>query len=168
MFYYRKLILKEGFKIGNKICTCFGHREVSKNIAGVLSEVVEDLVLSCGVTEFWTGGMGKTDEIFAAVVRNLKNKYPNIKLVLIKPYITSELRNNPNYYKNTFDSVVIPNVVVEVNYKCAIPKRNEWMVYNSDFVITYVCKNTGGAYNAKNYARKMGKIIFEVNDMLTD
>lgn len=130
--------------------------------------MVEDLVLSCGVTEFWTGGMGKTDEIFAAVVRNLKNKYPNIKLVLIKPYITSELRNNPNYYKNTFDSVVIPNVVVEVNYKCAIPKRNEWMVYNSDFVITYVCKNNGGAYNAKNYARKMGKIIFEVNDMLTD
>ena len=140
MFYYRKLILKEGFKIGNKICTCFGHRETYKDFSRILSELLEDLILSQGVTEFWTGGMGNFDEIFAAVVRNLKNKYPNIKLVLIKPYITSELRNNPNYYKNTFDSVVIPNVVVEVNYKCAIPKRNEWMVYNSDFVITYVCK----------------------------
>ena len=44
MFYYRKLILKEGFKIENKICTCFGHRETYRPFSRNLSEVLEDLI----------------------------------------------------------------------------------------------------------------------------
>ncbi len=167
MFYYRKLIPKEGSKIENKICTCFGHREVFADISGVLSEVIEDLILSCGVTIFWTGGMGETDEIFASTVRQLKEKYPQIKLILIKPY-TRDLRREKLCFRNIYDDVVIPDAVAGANYRQAIPMRNEWMIYNSNFIITYVNPNKhfGGAYNAKRYAQKNQKIIFEINDML--
>lgn len=137
-------------------------------ISGVLSEVIEDLILSCGVTEFWTGGMGKTDELFACTVRKLKHRYPQIKLILIKPYITGELKKNKTYYKSLYDDVIIPDAVVGLNYRQAIPKRNEWMVYNSDFLITYVNKKVGGAYTAKRYGIRIGKIIFEINDMLPE
>lgn len=115
MFYYRKLILKEGFKIGNKICTCFGHRETYKDFSRILSELLEDLILSQGVTEFWTGGMGNFDGSFSAAVRGLKRKYPDIKLILIKPYFSNELNTNKEYYEYTYDDVVIPDVLVGVH-----------------------------------------------------
>ena len=55
-----------------------------------------------------------------------------------------------------------------VNPKSAITKRNRWMVENSDFIVTYVCRDFGGAYSAKKYALKIGKKIFEINEILTD
>ena len=166
MFCYRKLILKEGFKIENKICTCFGHRETYKDFSRVLSELLEDLILNQGVVEFWTGGMGNFDGSFSAAVRGLKRKYPDIKLILIKPYFSNELNTNKEYYEYTYDDVVIPDVLVGVHPKSAITKRNRWMVENSDFIVTYVRRDHGGAFEAKKYAAKLDKVIFETNDML--
>ena len=139
------------------------------DISGVIYEVVEDLILSCGVTIFWTGGMGKTDEIFASTVRKLKNKYPQIKLILIRPY-ARDIYQDKHCYRNIYDDVLIPDSVIGVNYRQAIPKRNEWMIHNSDFIITYVNPNkqNGGALAAKKHAQKRGKIIFEINDMLSN
>lgn len=162
MFYYRKLILKEGFKIENKICTCFGHRETYRPFSRNLSEVLEDLILSEGVTEFWTGGMGNFDGSFSSAVRVLQRKYPDIKLILIKPYFSNELNTNKEYYEYTYDGVVIPDVVAGVHPKSAIKKRNRWMVENSDFIVTYVFKDYGGAYDAKKYAEKLGKKVISV------
>lgn len=148
-------------------CCCFGHREISDDIYSVLSEVVEDLIISCGVKIFLTGGMGKTDELFASTVRKFKNKYPKIKLILIRPY-SSDIEKERYIYRNIYDDVVLPDKIVGVHYRQAIPKRNEWMVLNSDFVITYVKSNKqfGGAYTAKRCAQKNNKIIFELNDMI--
>ncbi|MBR5022688.1 MAG: DUF1273 family protein [Oscillospiraceae bacterium] len=166
MFCYRKLILKEGFKIENKICTCFGHRETYKDFSRVLSELLEDLILNQGVVEFWTGGMGNFDGSFSAAVRGLKRKYPDIKLILIKPYFSNELNTNKEYYEYTYDDVVIPDILAGVHPKSAITKRNRWMVENSDFIVTYVRRDHGGAFEAKKYAAKLDKVIFETNDML--
>ena len=162
MFDYRKLILKEGSKIENKICTCFGHRETYRPFSRNLSEVLEDLILSEGVTEFWTGGMGNFDGSFSSAVRVLQRKYPDIKLILIKPYFSNELNTNKEYYEYTYDGVVIPDVVAGVHPKSAIKKRNRWMVENSDFIVTYVFKDYGVAYDAKKYAEKLGKKVISV------
>ena len=150
------------------MCTCFGHRETYKDFSRVLSELLEDLILNQGVVEFWTGGMGNFDGSFSAAVRGLKRKYPDIKLILIKPYFSNELNTNKEYYEYTYDDVVIPDVLAGVHPKSAITKRNRWMVENSDFVVTYVYRDFGGAYDAKKYALKLGKTVFETNDMLTD
>ena len=150
------------------MCTCFGHRETYKDFSRVLSELLEDLILNQGVVEFWTGGMGNFDGSFSAAVRGLKRKYPDIKLILIKPYFSNELNTNKEYYEYTYDDVVIPDVLAGVHPKSAITKRNRWMAENSDFVVTYVYRDFGGAYDAKKYALKLGKTVFETNDMLTD
>ena len=149
------------------MCTCFGHRETYKDFSRVLSELLEDLILNQGVVEFWTGGMGNFDGSFSAAVRGLKRKYPDIKLILIKPYFSNELNTNKEYYEYTYDDVVIPDVLVGVHPKSAITKRNRWMVENSDFIVTYVRRDHGGAFEAKKYAAKLDKVIFETNDMLT-
>ena len=149
------------------MCTCFGHRETYKDFSRVLSELLEDLILNQGVVEFWTGGMGNFDGSFSAAVRGLKRKYPDIKLILIKPYFSNELNTNKEYYEFTYDDVVIPDVLAGVHPKSAITKRNRWMVENSDFIVTYVRRDHGGAFEAKKYAAKLDKVIFETNDMLT-
>ena len=149
------------------MCTCFGHRETYKDFSRVLSELLEDLILNQGVVEFWTGGMGNFDGSFSAAVRGLKRKYPDIKLILIKPYFSNELNTNKEYYEYTYDDVVIPDVLVGVHPKSAITKRNRWMVENSDFIVTYVRRDHGGAFEAKKYAAKLDKVIFETNDMFT-
>ena len=149
------------------MCTCFGHRETYKDFSRVLSELLEDLILNQGVVEFWTGGMGNFDGSFSAAVRGLKRKYPEIKLILIKPYFSNELNTNKEYYEYTYDDVVIPDVLVGVHPKSAITKRNRWMVENSDFIVTYVRRDHGGAFEAKKYAAKLDKVIFETNDMFT-
>ena len=118
-----------------KIACCFGHRDVYKNISDILSEVIEDLITNKEVTEFWTGGMGNFDGSFASAVRALKRKYPDIKLILIKPYFSNELNTNKEYYEFTYDDVVIPDVLAGVHPKSAITKRNRWMVENSDFIV---------------------------------
>lgn len=166
MFYYQKLILREGFKIENKICTCFGHREVYKDFSETLLELLENLILSQGVTEFWTGRMGNFYRTFTAAVRKLKQKYPNIKLILIKPYFSAELNTNKEYYRFTYDEIVIPDVLSGVHPKAAITKRNRWMVEQSDFIVTCVYRNFGGAYDAKKHAMKLHKTVLEINEML--
>lgn len=77
----------------NKICCCFGHKDIFENIY-YLSSVVEDLVLKEKITVFMTGGIGEFDIQFAAAVRSVKIKYPYIKLLLIKPYFSNELNVN--------------------------------------------------------------------------
>ena len=148
------------------MCTCFGHRETYKDFSRVLSELLEDLILNQGVVEFWTGGMGNFDGSFSAAVRGLKRKYPDIKLILVKPYFSNELNTNKEYYEYTYDDVVIPDILAGAHPKSAITKRDRWMVENSDFIVTYVRRDHGGAFEAKKYAAKLDKVIFETNDML--
>ena len=106
--------------------------------------------------------MGNFDGSFSSAVRGLQRKYPDIKLILVKPYFSNELNTNKEYYEYTYDGVVIPDVVVGVHPKAAIKKRNRWMVENSDVVVTYVFKDYGGAYDAKKYAEKLDKKVISV------
>ena len=114
--------------------------------------------------EFWTGGMGKFDKCFSATVRKLKHIYPHIKLVLIKPYLTNDINENGDYFKELYDEIFIPDAIAGVHYKSAIKLRNRWMIDNSEFVITYVNRTFGGAYEAKRYAIRQGKDIFELSN----
>ena len=111
-----------------KIACCFGHRDVYKNISDILSEVIEDLITNKGVTEFWTGGMGDFDSKFGTTVNGFKRKYPDVTLILIKPYFSNELNTNKEFYEYRYDGVYIPEELAGVHPKQAITKRNRWMV----------------------------------------
>ena len=109
-----------------------------------------------------TGGMGEFDGQFAATVRGLQRKYPDIELLLVKPYFSNELNTNKEYYKIVYDDVVIPDAVAGAHPKSAIKKRNRWMAENSDFIIGFVYRDFGGAYDAIKYAHKLGKQVFNL------
>ncbi len=147
----------------NIVCTGFGHRDLFVNINSALYDTVENLITQHGVTEFLTGGMGDFDNAFSGCVRKLKIRYPEIKLHLVKPYFSNELNTNQEYYNSMYDSIIIPDEVSGAHPKSAILKRNRWMTDKSDYIITCIYRDFGGAATAKKYAQNKNKKIIELS-----
>lgn len=146
----------------NKVCCGFGHRIVFSNAEAEINKAVKAMIEEQGVTVFLTGGMGAFDKLFSQAVRKMKEQYPNVKLVLVKPYMSEELNRNKKLYEEEYDSVVIPEELAEVYFKQAITKRNKWIVENSDYIVCYVYRDHGGAFEAVKYAQRLNKEIINV------
>ena len=63
-------------------------------------------------------------------------------------------------YYSEIDSIVAVNGDPYASWK--IQKRNEWMVDNSDAVITVWNGSLGGTTNTVNYARNLGESILVI------
>lgn len=141
-----------------KACSGFGHREVFEIIDYKLTNAIDN-ALAYGCTVFYTGAMGKFDELFSSVVRLRKKTCQEIKLICVKPYMTKEINEYGDYLYALYDDIIIPTELAGVHYKSAIKKRNRWLVDHSDFIIGYTIRNYGGAYEAIKYAMKSNKIV---------
>lgn len=142
----------------DKLCCGFGNREVFENI----SEKVYEAVLTAadqGCEIFYTGAMGRFDEMFSSAVMSLKINRPNIKLICVKPYLTKEINESGEFLYSLYDDIIIPTELADVYYKKIITKRNQWMIDKSNIVIGYSIREYGGANNAITYAYKKGKIV---------
>ena len=144
----------------NKVGCGFGHRLVLHSLP--LVSLLEQLVAKKKVTVFMTGGMGEFDAQFVNAVLQLKKQYPFLHLILVKPYFTQELNTNQEQYAQQFDEIVIPEAAEGAHFKAAIETRNRWMVEHSDVVVSYVCRESGGAYKAVRYAEKCSKRIIHI------
>lgn len=113
----------------NKVCCCFGHRDVSEDIDSSLERIIKELIVKEGVNVFMSGDRGSFDTNFAFTVYCMKSKYPKIKLHLIEPYITQKLEKNKLFYEFLYDSVIIPEVAANADYRAAIPiKTDGWWI----------------------------------------
>lgn len=133
--------------------TFCGHREVSdsERVEQWLRQVCTDLIAQ-GADEFFLGGYGHFDFMSAAVLRELKNPHPHIRLVLVLPYL------NSNMLTDRYDETVYPPLE-SVPKRYAISRRNEWMVCESDVIVAYVIRGFGGAAKTLDYARRKKKTI---------
>lgn len=145
-----------------KACCGFGHREIFEDISEKVYLAVE-AAIDKGCDIFHTGDMGEFDRLFSSAVRKAKNRYPQIKLICVKPYFTNDINANREYYNYYFDDVIIPDELADVHYKAAIKARNNWMIDKSNIVIVYSIRKYGGAYNANLYAEKKSKHIIYIN-----
>ncbi|MBR5515029.1 MAG: hypothetical protein IKU52_02360 [Clostridia bacterium] len=64
-----------------------------------------------------------------------------------------------------YSKTIFPEELENAVPEFAICKRNEWMINNSDYVISYVNKSYGGAANYKQMAQRKGLIVIEINDI---
>lgn len=142
-----------------KICTFAGHSKIygDDTIKERLKKEIKNLIENCGVNTFYNGGKGQFDLLCAECANELKNDYPFIKSYLILAYMPGKKNQfDADFYKN-FDDTLYPEIE-KVPPKFAIIKRNEWMVDKSDFLISYVEHNWGGAYRTLEYAAKRHRI----------
>ena len=109
-----------------KITFC-GHGDVAdrSDIEQWLQTVCSELI-SQGADEFYLGGYGDFDNLCAAVLRDQKKNHPNIRLILVFPYL------NCNMMTEGYDETVYPPLE-SVPKRFAISRRNEWMVLQNNF-----------------------------------
>ena len=148
-----------------KVCCGFGHRMSEPIDTELLSGILENLIKTCGVDSFYIGGMGDFDNAFLNCVKNLKIRNNDISIKLIKPYFSNQLNNYKEFYE-LFDEIIIPELSSQAYYKNAIRIRNRWMIDKSDFVISGIYKEYGGAYEAIKYAQKTGKKIINLKSQV--
>ncbi len=135
------------------IVTFCGHREVHEpeKVKGWLGEVVDRLIHE-GADTFYLGGYGQFDMLAAAVVRAKKERYSQIRSVLVLPYLGG------GYDVSAYDETLYPPLE-SVPRRYAISKRNEYMVDNSDVVVAYVIYGFGGASKTLECAERSRRRI---------
>ncbi len=140
--------------------TFIGHGSISipPDIKSRLYNEIENLIHSNENVIFFCGGYGDFDNLCAKICSQLKTKHKNIEVVFVSPYL--------NFTKTTvvqsyYDTTVYPPIE-NAPLKFAISKRNEWMIENSDLIISYVTRSYGGAYSSLQFAKKRKKSIIDI------
>lgn len=139
---------------------CFtGHRDMKAPewIKVKLTEIIEKYIQN-GYDTFLAGGARGFDNLAADVVIELKEKYPDIKLMVVLPF--------PNHYKHEknwsatevkeYKSVLKradETITLLKEYKSgSYFKRNRYLVDNSSLCIAYYRRSGSGTAYTVNYA----------------
>ncbi len=140
----------------SKICCFAGHSELygADEIYENLLSVLENLITAENVTEFWVGNYGAFDRLCGRTVRILKEKYPDIRLNLVIPYLTREINEYRDVYYNNYDCILMADIPEKTPKRLQIKKCCQYMVQNSSFLVCFVNRSFGGAASVLEYAKK--------------
>lgn len=110
--------------------------------------------------QFYIGRNGDFDILAASIIQQIRKEYEHVlcELILILPYTVKDME----YYVEYYDQIIIPDEVYGVHPKRVITERNKWMVEQADFVLVYTRTESGGAYRALEYAKKIDRPFFQL------
>ena len=142
---------------------CFtGHRELPTENLPEISKRLEDTLLTLieqGYCYFGAGGALGFDTLAAQTVLRLRERYPQIRLILVLPCLNQTRgwqQADVDIYeelKRRADKVTYTS---ESYFRGCMQKRNRHLVDNSSGCICYLTKPTGGTAYTVNYARRSG------------
>lgn len=136
------------------VCTFFGHRDCPDSIKPKLRKVLVDLITNRDVDMFYVGNQGRFDAIVRGVLRELKEEYPQIHYAVVLAYMPGK----KNVYDD-FSDTMLPEGIETVHPRYAISWRNNWMLRQSDFVVTHITHSWGGAAQYALKAKHRGKVV---------
>ncbi|MBQ2753942.1 MAG: DUF1273 family protein [Clostridia bacterium] len=149
---------------------CFtGHRDMQSEdkVKIQLYSLVEEYIKE-GYTTFLAGGARGFDNLAAEVVANLREKYPQVKLVIALPF-PSHYRHEKNWNSDEIKTYkqVLKNadevVTLFKEYKSgAYFKRNRYLVDNTAICIAYYRRNGSGTAYTVNYANACKKKVINL------
>ena len=139
------------------ICTFFGHKDCSDTVRYNLRKVIIELIIDYGVEIFYVGNQGRFDAIVRGILRELVKEYPSINYAVVLAYMPCSQNEN----EDTSDTM-LPEGIELVHPRYAISWRNNWMLQQSDYVVTYITHSWGGAAKFADKATKQGKTVFNI------
>lgn len=148
-----------------KSCFFIGHREADERLIPTLVNAIERLIVSEDVTCFYVGGYGAFDRIAAAAVKQVKQRYPEITLMLVLPYHPAECLVEIPY---GFDGSYYPEGMETVPRRFAIVQANKHMVENVDWLIAYVRHGVSNSRKIMEYAQNRGISCININELMED
>ena len=140
------------------VCTFFGHRDCPSSVEPKLREVLAELIERRGVEQFYVGRQGAFDAMVRAVLRELTERYPHISYAVVLERLPERV------YEAAWDfsDTIFPEGLELALPRFAISRRNEWMLKQADFVVTYITHGWGGAAQFAEKARRQGKIVLNL------
>lgn len=144
----------------SKTCCFSGHRDIPvEDIENIKKELRIEIanLINKGVIFYGTGGSRGFDLIAAEIVLELKQKFPNIRLIVVIPCLKQTKYWNDcdrEKYKKVVKMADKVKILTNNYYKGCMLVRNRHLVDNSSYIICYKRKNTGGTAYTVNYAEK--------------
>ena len=135
-------------------CTFFGHRDCPDTIKPKLREVLVDLITNYGVDMFYVGNQGQFDAMVRSMLRDLKKEYPQTRYAVVLAYMPGKKTEYDDY-----SDTMLPEGIESVHPHYAISWRNNWMLRQADFVVTYITHTWGGAAQYAERAKRQKKVI---------
>ena len=140
------------------VCTFFGHRECPDSIKDKLIEVLLDLIINHDVDMFYVGNQGRFDSIVRGVLRELKKEFPQINYGVVLAYMPGK-----QIEYNDYADTILPEGIESVHPRYAISWRNNWMLKQSEYVVTYGTHSWGGAAQFAEKAKRQMKTVININ-----
>ena len=135
-------------------CTFFGHRDCPETIKPKLKEVLVDLITNHRVDMFYVGHQGQFDAYVRSELKKLKQEYPQINYTVVLAYMPGKKTEYDDY-----SDTMLPEGIESVHPRYAISWRNNWMLRQSDYVVTYITHSHGGAAQFAEKAKRQKKEI---------
>ena len=138
-------------------CTFFGHRDCPETIKPKLREVLIDLITNHDVDMFYVGHQGQFYAYVHSELKKIKIEYPQINYAVVLAYMPDQRTTSDNYY-----DTMIPEGIETVHPHYAISWRNNWMLKQSDYVVTYITHSYGGATQHSQKAIRQKKTVINI------
>lgn len=157
LFYFSGIMTdkdKTALFIGNRDCYQVKEADIERAIINAIESGIEIIL---------NGGQGYFDKTCASIVHRLKNRYPQIKSILVMPYRDFKVFND-----NLFGEIIYPfesHAFSYYTYKSGSSKRNRWSVDHSSVAICYVYRS-GGASKTLDYAKRNNLKIIDLTIMI--
>lgn len=139
----------------------------NKELLYKLRDVIVFHIEKRGVTDFISGMALGIDIWSAKIVLKLKEAYPDIRLICAVPcdkqWSKWNEKSRREWEKIISKADKVHYVSKEPYTAWCMQKRNEWMVDNSDFVISVWDGTSGGTANCVKYAEKKELIITQLH-----
>ena len=122
--------------------------------------MLEDLITNRGVDMFYVGHQGQFDAYVHSELKKLKHEYPQMNYAVVLAYMP---------YKKTkygdYSDTMLPEGIESVHPRYAISWRNDWMLRQSEYVVTYITHTWGGAAQYVKKAKTQKKCILKLGSL---
>ena len=140
-------------------CTFFGHSDCPETIRPNLQAVLIDLIVNQNIEMFYVGNQGQFDAIVRNVLRVLKMDYPSINYAVVLAYMPGKQSEYDDY-----SDTMLPEGIETVHPRYAISWRNNWMLRQSEYVVTYITRTWGGAAQYAAKAKRLKKNVINLHN----
>lgn len=123
-----------------------------------LRAVLVELIERRGADTFYVGRQGGFDSMAMSVLRELAEIYPHISYAVVLEWLPYKQENS----SLDFSLTMFPEGIEFAPPRFSISRRNEWMLTRSDFVVTYITHDWGGAARFAEKAMRQGKTVINL------
>lgn len=116
-----------------------------------------DLIKNHGIDMFYVGNQGNFDAIVRRVLKELKSDHQTINYAVVLAYMPGKKEECDDY-----SDTMLPEGIESIHPHYAISWRNDWMIKQSDYVVTYITHTWGGAHQHTEKAKKNGKHVINI------